>query len=89
MLKIPCYTFHDGFGTYNHLLDGVLPDKTQSDFSRIRYNSYKIYRACIGWIRYKPLLLYITRREAYAEIIRDMRSKLIETVHKNMRFFWQ
>jgi hypothetical protein len=25
VLRVPCYTFHDGFSTYKHLLDGVLP----------------------------------------------------------------
>ena len=25
VLRVPCYTFHDGFSTYNHLLEGVLP----------------------------------------------------------------
>src|SRR5450756_1923241 len=27
VLRVPCYTFHDGFSTYNHLLEGVLPIK--------------------------------------------------------------
>lgn len=25
VLRIPCYAFHDGFSTYSHLMDGVLP----------------------------------------------------------------
>jgi len=25
VLRVPCYTFHDGFATYNALLEGVLP----------------------------------------------------------------
>jgi hypothetical protein len=28
--KVPCYTFHDGFSTYEHLLLGVLPNKLQA-----------------------------------------------------------
>ncbi len=76
VVRIPSYAFHDGFSTYNHLLDGVLPIRLQ----RINADSDKIisrfYKACIGWIRYKPLLLYITQRESYPEKIREMRSKL-------------
>ena len=28
--KVPCYTFHDGFSTYQHLLLGVLPNNLKA-----------------------------------------------------------
>jgi hypothetical protein len=80
VLRVPCYTFHDGFSTYNHLLEGVLPMrlkfiKADSDSVITRF-----YWACIGWIRYKPLLLYITTPDNYEETIEEMRKQLRETL---------
>lgn len=80
VLRIPCYTFHDGFSAYHHLMDGVLPTHLRP----IRIDSElvvnRFYRACIGWIRYKPLLLYITQREAYSEKIEQMNARLNATL---------
>jgi len=76
VLRVPCYTFHDGFSTYNHLLAGVLPIRLKF----IKADNEKIitrfYKACIGWIRYKPLLLYITQPETYDENINKIREQL-------------
>lgn len=87
VLRVPCYTFHDGFSTYNHLMDGVLPIKLkyiQADSEAI---ITRFYKACIGWIRYKPLLLYITQREQYDEKINEMRDKLNITLPKICEYF--
>lgn len=87
VLRVPCYTFHDGFSTYNHLLDGVLP----INLKYIKADSQEIvsrfYRACIGWIRYKPLLLYITQREFYDEKIKQIRQQLDVTLPKICAYF--
>lgn len=87
VLKVPCYTFHDGFSTYNHLLEGVLPIKLKF----IRADSEQIinrfYKACIGWIRYKPLLIYITQPDQYEEKIAKMREQLKESLPKICAYF--
>lgn len=87
VLRVPCYTFHDGFSTYNSLMDGVLP----VNLKYIKADSDKInerfYRACLGWIRYKPLLLYITQKEEYDEKIQEMREKLDAAIPKICSFF--
>ncbi|TEB07932.1 hypothetical protein Psch_01487 [Pelotomaculum schinkii] len=87
VIRIPCYAFHDGFSAYNHLLDGVLP----TTLGHISTNSEKIvnrfYHACIGWIRYKPLLLYITQREHYEDKIREVEEKLAVTLPKICAYF--
>ena len=41
----------------------------------------------IGWIRYKPLMVYITQRDEYEEIIKAMREKLELTIPKLCRYF--
>ena len=87
VLRVPCYTFHDGFSTYHHLMDGVLPIKLKY----IRADSEPIvtrfYLACIGWIRYKPLLLYITQPEQYEAKIDEMRAQLFATLPKVCAYF--
>ena len=87
VLRVPCYTFHDGFSTYRHLMDGVLPTRLSSISAESEDVITRFYRACIGWVRYKPLLLYITRRDEYEQKIREMRQNLGETLLKICAYF--
>ncbi|SHI85732.1 hypothetical protein [Parasporobacterium paucivorans] len=87
VLRVPCYTFHDGFSKYNYLLDGVLPRKLKfirGDNSQI---IDRFYKACLGWIRYKPLLLYLTQPESYDQKIEEMRRKITEVLPKINTYF--
>ncbi len=87
VLRVPCYAFHDGFSSYNHLLSGVLP----VDLKFIKPDSESIikrfYAACIGWVRYKPLLMYITDRTTYRDKISDMKEKLNKTLPAICSYF--
>ena len=47
----------------------------------------RFYKACIGWIRYKPLLLYITEPTNYEKKIEEMREQLKETLPKICTYF--
>lgn len=89
VLKIPCYTFHDGFSTYNHLLEGVLPLKLKFIKADSEQIIDRFYKTSIGWIRYKPLLLYITDRENYDVRIGQMRQQLKEVLPKICDYFGQ
>lgn len=89
VLKVPCYTFHDGFSAYNHLLEGVLPIKLKFITADNEEVVNRFYKACIGWIRYKPLLLYITQRDSYAAKIDAMRIELNLTLPKLCAYFKQ
>ncbi|AHF08752.1 hypothetical protein [Dehalobacter restrictus] len=80
VLKVPCYTFHDGFSTYNHLLEGVLPIRLKFIKADNEQIVRRFYNACIGWIRYKPLLLYITQQHCYEEKIEKIRQQLKEVL---------
>lgn len=85
--KIPSYTFHDGFSTYEHLLLGALPNKLapiRADSSAIKK---RFLKASIGWIRYKPLLLYITQRDNYEAEIAKMRENLSYVIPKICDYF--
>lgn len=87
VLRVPCYTFHDGFSTYHHLMDGVLPIKLKYIKADSESVATRFYLACIGWIRYKPLLLYITQREDYNEKIDEMRKRLAAMLPKVCAYF--
>ncbi|MDO0822362.1 hypothetical protein [Desulfosporosinus nitroreducens] len=87
VLRVPCYTFHDGFSTYNDLLEGVLPLRLKFIKADTEQITTRFYKACIGWIRYKPLLLYITQRDRYEEKIEEMREQLNEILPKICAYF--
>ena len=74
--KIPCYTFHDGFSNCESLLLGVLPQNLKKIKKDSGKNTRRFLEASLGWIRYKPLLLYITQKENYRETITTMKKSL-------------
>lgn len=81
--KIPCYTFHDGFGAYQSLLLGVLPNKLKTMNAQSGVIAKRFLQASLGWVRYKPLLVYITNRECYeAEIlsVKEALSRVIPSI---------
>src|SRR5659263_702912 len=87
VMRVPCYTFHDGFSTYNHLMDGVLPIKLMYIKADNEAVVTRFFKACIGWIRYKPLLLYITQRDEYEDKIQQMRENLHATLPQICAYF--
>ena len=87
VLKVPCYTFHDGFSMYPHLLYGTLPGKLKPISAGNSKVNDRFYKACLGWIRYKPLLLYITKQEAYDAEIEKMKGNLHTVLPKICAYF--
>ena len=87
VLEIPVYAFHDGFSNYKNILSGVLP----IELAPIKADSQAIIArflsACIGWVRYKPLLVYITNPEGYADEIASMRETLERVAPKLAQYF--
>lgn len=82
VLKVPCYTFHDGFSAYRPLMDGVLPLRLKPIDGASEPVVTRFYNACIGWVRYKPLYLYITQRENYERDIAHMRDQIASVAPK-------
>ena len=87
VLKVPCYAFHDGFSTYSHLLCGTLPEKLKPIRAGKTEVDDRFYQACVGWIRYKPLLLYITNPSQYDAEIERMNANLHQVLPKICRYF--
>ncbi|HML37460.1 MAG TPA: hypothetical protein PKA19_08600 [Bacillota bacterium] len=89
VMRVPCYTFHDGFSTYQYLLEGVLPIHLKFISADNEKIITRFYKACLGWVRYKPLLVYITNRTAYEDTIKDMRAHLAASLPKVCKYFHQ
>ena len=87
VLKVPCYSFHDGFSAYQHLLCGTLPQSLKPIHAGKSDINDRFLRACIGWNRYKPLFLYITNRRAYQDEILRMKENLHYVLPKISRYF--
>ena len=47
----------------------------------------RFIKASIGWIRYKPLLVYITNNENYRKVIKDNHEKLLRSVPEINKLF--
>lgn len=87
VVRVPCYNFHDGFLTYRHLLEGVLPVKLKFIKADSAAIITRFYKACIGWIRYKPMLVYITDPKNFEAKMEQIHSNLIKTLPKICAFF--
>ena len=80
--RVPCYTFHDGFMRYHSILYGVLPERLQPVLPHDEIVIQRFMRATLGWVAYKPLLIYITQRSAYHREMESVRTKLLRTAPK-------
>lgn len=85
--KVPCYTFHDGFSMYNNILNGVLPIKLSPIENISPIILKRFISATIGWIRYKPLLVYITNRDGFEASMVEIEEKLAMAIPKLCKYF--
>lgn len=87
VLRVPCYTFHDGFLNYSCILHGILPGKLKPVTHTSLPHIKRFLKAAIGWARYKPLYLYITQRRRYESEIERAREYLARVIPKFCRYF--
>jgi len=87
VVKVPCYTFHDGFSMYNHLLSGVLPIELKAIENTSDEILTRFVNATMGWVRYKPLLVFITDRENYESIMDIMDKNLRYSIPRLCTYF--
>ena len=80
VVKASTYHFHDGFLKYTGIMKGNYPKTLR----RIKYTEDEIeqrfLKASKGWIRYKPLLMYILDKEHYEEKIKVVYEKLKKSI---------
>lgn len=82
VLSIPVYHFHDGFLKCTSLMQGRFPRKEFKIKLEDTSVEQRFYKACLGWVRYKPLYYYITDRKNYKTIIKDSINNLDKSVDK-------
>ena len=87
VIRVPCYAFHDAFSFYKPLMDGVLPIALKHIKTEASSVVSRFYKACIGWVRYKPLFMYITQPDNFESIIVEMRKDLAATLPKLCAYF--
>lgn len=89
VLKVPVYHFHDGFLMYTDIMLSKYPKKLEK--ARVDNSEHLIeerfYYASIGWIRYKPLLMYISDKTNYKTNIKDVYNKLNNCVSSMNKLF--
>lgn len=76
VVRIPLYTFHDGFSFYGGLLSGALPNSLKTMKSSSPVITKRFLKALVGWIRYKPLLVYTTQRDKYENTMEEIEKQL-------------
>ena len=82
VMKVPVYHFHDGFLKYKQIMSNNFP----KNLRLIRHSEdtveKRFYKACLGWIKYKPLLVYILEKENYRNIINEVYNRLEKSIPK-------
>ncbi|MFA6808885.1 MAG: hypothetical protein WCR27_07815 [Eubacteriales bacterium] len=79
VLRVPVYHFHDCFLRYRTIMEGKYPkvlERTENNF----YIGKRFFEASLGWVRYKPLLMYITDRENFNSNFEEVMTNLKRSV---------
>ena len=76
VLRIPVYHFHDGFLKYTQIMNGRMPKTLRKINVDEESIEHRFLKASLGWIKYKPLLMYIKDKEKYKENIIEVKEKI-------------
>ncbi len=87
ILKIPVYHFHDGFLKYTGIIKGRYPKKLRKIKTEEENIESRFLKASKGWIKYKPLFMYIQDKENYKKNIKEAIEKLERSVPKINKLF--
>ncbi|MBP3801258.1 MAG: hypothetical protein J6I85_04395 [Clostridia bacterium] len=88
IVRIPVYHFHDGFLKYTEIMEENFPKKLRKINVREENVKSRFLKATMGWIKYKPLLMYIKNKETYRKNIEETIEKLEDTVPKLNKVFF-
>ena len=82
VMKVPVYHFHDGFLKYTQIMKDNFPNKLRLIKHTEDSVEKRFYKACMGWIKYKPLLIYLLEKENYRKIMDDVYTNLNRSIPK-------
>lgn len=86
-VKIPVYHFHDGFLKYTEIMEEKYPKVLRKINIKEEKVKLRFLKATEGWIKYKPLLCYISDKKTYREKMEQVIEKLNKTVPKLNEYF--
>lgn len=86
-LSVPTYHFHDGFLKYTGIPKRKFPVKFDDINVEDDNVGERFFNASIGWLKYKPLLIYITDRENYRKVIDATKRELEMSMSKMNKVF--
>lgn len=87
VLRLPLYHFHDGFLTCTSIMKKRFPSKLKRIETDENSIEQRFLKATTGWIKYKPLLMYIEDKESYQEKISIITEKLKSSAKKMNHLF--
>lgn len=85
--KVPVYHFHDGFLKYTNIVRKKYPKVLRKIKATDEEVEQRFLKASRGWIKYKPLLLYVTNNEDYKEKIKENYEKLEKSIPEINKIF--
>ena len=85
--RVPIYHFHDGFLKYKCIMDNKFPKKLRRIENNEENVSSRFLKASLGWIKYKPLLLYIQNPKEYKQKIAKVREYLEMSIPEIIEIF--
>lgn len=86
--KVPVYHFHDGFLKYTQIMKGRNPKKLRRINVDEESIEYRFLQASLGWIKYKPLLMYINDKENYTQKAEKVRKNLEKSIPNIEKVFY-
>lgn len=87
VLQVPTYHFHDGFLKYTSILRDEYPEMLNKIEIKDNSVEQRFLKVSIGWIKYKPLLIYITDRKNYRQIMDETKKNLEKSISKMNAYF--
>lgn len=87
ILRLPLYHFHDGFLKYTSIMKENYPKRLRRIKTEEEDIKARFLKASLGWIKYKPLFLYLTDKEHYKEKIITVRKQLETSIPKINELF--
>ena len=87
IIKVPVYHFHDGFLKYTSIIRKNYPKTLRKIKASEEDVEQRFLKASRGWIKYKPLLLYICDNKHYKKAIEENHEKLKRSIPEINKLF--
>lgn len=82
VFRVPVYHFHDGFLKYTAIMEKEYPTTLKMVRASDKTIEKRFLKACEGWIKYKPLYMYILDKDNYETKLKAVKKKLKRSIKK-------